>query len=74
MISDFYQQVVRKQIRTGIFTSHQNFGEMIHWNSNFHTIILECGFAEEMIFFCLPFFSFEKMTYYVKRTVLRFST
>ena len=62
MIKEFYKEAAGIEITTGMVIAYQTFGDMLRFNSHFHSIVLEGGFDKDGNFVFIPFSGLEKMT------------
>lgn len=70
IIKEFYKEAAKKEIKTGMVTAHQTFGDMLRWNPHFHCLVLEGGFDDEGNFVYIPFSDLKKMTEYFRQKVI----
>ena len=71
IIQEYYNEVTKKDIQTGIILAYQTAGTFIWWNAHWHGIVMEGGFDKAGNFVYLPITSTTKMTEVFRRRVIK---
>jgi len=72
LVTDFYNEVAHKSVKTGAIISHQTFGDTLRFNPHWHCIILEGGIDETGSFHYISIKDTSSLTELFRRRVIKF--
>jgi len=70
IISAFYTAAAGKALLTRIVTAFQSYGDLLRWNSHFHSLVVEGGFDEAGTFLSVPLSGLDQMTEVFRRSLI----